>query len=756
MSFIIKNSFVYEYYINHKKKSKSEIVRDLLSRPNLNIKVEFKTEEETKQIEQANNVCKARLNDLVNRVQKSRWFVRFPDAKEETFFNLANYPDLIRDDDSQSIPDSQTSTSSVLEEIYPDPPVKRKAFDDYSVRTKRAKTDDPYHYLLEQAKLEGFEEEPWRYIAYLGQRASHQKSKKIARQFRNIYEGKDETRVEESVALNLREEMQIGRTAYQTLKRVMKQYQVEYPTWDDLNKNIATFMPEMEHTYDDNGNFNGVVFNLKDMLEKTIERVLNLADLEDEVIEDIKQYGLVAKVNSGADGSGDHQVYNQASSLVEGIDTTHIIFSGFTLISLHVNNLSNTEIFRERSPQSSEAERPLQIVPGKEDDETFGKVMQRLNREVDMLNNQEFEMKCNIGQVKIKTDAHIKQLDGKAQATASGLRGAYCKCCKVKRKAAKDVNRIKQGFTMDRDIVTTWQLFDDLADEDGNVDLGSNAERYGLTQEPMVTTEILKQFPITHAYINLLRYFCMLIYRTNSGLSGPTLPMGKHLTKKQWDDFKKAKNEFREKAKQSLGLKVDQPTIGGSTNTGNVARRFFESRNRQKIIDLFNGTESEKKALGELHRRFSVILKLISSKKTTIDVDSMEQYCTDTYVLLVESFGQWATVPGVVHHLLAHSAERIRLNEYKGLGEWSEEGLEACNKLVRRFRKMLARKTNLKDNFTDVIKRLLVRSDPTVRSHKRVFICSHCNAKGHTKRSCPSRRKAKFDAYDDIVKDFFL
>ena len=125
-------------------------------------------------------------------------------------------------------------------------------------------------------------------------------------------------------------------------------------------------------------------------------------------------------------------------------------------------------------------------------------------------------------------------------------------------------------------------------------------------------------------------------------------------------------------------------------------------------------------------------------------------------MLLVENFGEWATVPGVVHHLLAHSAERIRLNEHKGLGEWTEEGLEACNKLVRRFRKLLARKTNLKDNFTDVIKRLLVRSDPEVRSHKRVFICSNCNALGHTKRSCPSRKKAKYDVYDDIVKDFFV
>ena len=60
-------------------------MRELLSRPILNIKVEFQTEDEKKQIDQANNVCKARLNELINRVQKSKWFIRFPDKKEEIF-----------------------------------------------------------------------------------------------------------------------------------------------------------------------------------------------------------------------------------------------------------------------------------------------------------------------------------------------------------------------------------------------------------------------------------------------------------------------------------------------------------------------------------------------------------------------------------------------------------------------------------------------------------------------------------------------
>ena len=69
---------------------------------------------------------------------------------------------------------------------------------------------------------------------------------------------------------------------------------------------------------------------------------------------------------------------------------------------------------------------------------------------------------------------------------------------------------------------------------------------------------------------------------------------------------------------------------------------------------------------------------------------------------------------------------------------------------------MLARKTNLKDNLTDVMRHLLVRSDPIVRSHRKILTCSLCTKTGHTKRSCPDRPGLPFNAYDDIVQDFFV
>ena len=54
------------------------------------------------------------------------------------------------------------------------------------------------------------------------------------------------------------------------------------------------------------------------------------------------------------------------------------------------------------------------------------------------------------------------------------------------------------------------------------------------------------------------------------------------------------------------------------------------------------------------------------------------------------------------------------MNDNYGLGAYSEEGLESCNKLLRKIRISLSRKTNKDDNQIDCIRRLWFRSDPEV------------------------------------------
>ena len=61
----------------------------------------------------------------------------------------------------------------------------------------------------------------------------------------------------------------------------------------------------------------------------------------------------------------------------------------------------------------------------------------------------------------------------------------------------------------------------------------------------------------------------------------------------------------------------------------------------------------------------------------------------------------------------------IQLNQGFGLGDLSEEGLEALNKLIREMRCHGSRKDSTMNNFTDTFNHLWDRSRPTIVEMER-------------------------------------
>ena len=103
--------------------------------------------------------------------------------------------------------------------------------------------------------------------------------------------------------------------------------------------------------------------------------------------------------------------------------------------------------------------------------------------------------------------------------------------------------------------------------------------------------------------------------------------------------------------------------------------------------------------------------------------------------MILESF-PWASITPTLHKLLAHSEELIsESNSGFGLKEFSEEGTEACNKLVRKYRETLARKDSFETNIMDIFVRLASQSDPVSVSYRRCLICERCGQSGHSSRS---------------------
>ena len=95
-----------------------------------------------------------------------------------------------------------------------------------------------------------------------------------------------------------------------------------------------------------------------------------------------------------------------------------------------------------------------------------------------------------------------------------------------------------------------------------------STERFGLTDLPISTIYINSASP-QQSYTCIFRWFNLLVYHL-------------HIEKLSWSPTSPAIKEsmkfLQTLIQQKTGLKVDQPdTSGGTTSTGNVARRAFSN-----------------------------------------------------------------------------------------------------------------------------------------------------------------------------------
>ena len=94
--------------------------------------------------------------------------------------------------------------------------------------------------------------------------------------------------------------------------------------------------------------------------------------------------------------------------------------------------------------------------------------------------------------------------------------------------------------------------------------------------------------------------------------------------------------------------------------------------------------------------------------------------CRKLYLFILNTF-PWANITPTLHKVLAHAPEIIiTFNNGKGLEQLSEEGLEASNKLIRRYRERLSLKFCFEDNIRDVFTRMLCQSDPVILLNRRI------------------------------------
>lgn len=81
-----------------------------------------------------------------------------------------------------------------------------------------------------------------------------------------------------------------------------------------------------------------------------------------------------------------------------------------------------------------------------------------------------------------------------------------------------------------------------------------------------------------------------------------------------------------------------------------------------------------------------------------------------------------------VHKILIHGASIIK-HHLIPIGELSEEALESNHKVCKKVRLNLTRKTSILDTNTDMVNRLILRSDPVLLSKR--------NPKSYKKKKLP-------------------
>ena len=129
-------------------------------------------------------------------------------------------------------------------------------------------------------------------------------------------------------------------------------------------------------------------------------------------------------------------------------------------------------------------------------------------------------------------------------------------------------------------------------------------------------------------------------------------------------------------------------------------------------LSPFDVNDTDVEAYEEKIEKLEKISKSLAAKiyRLKDDIKKAKKFRKTPEVLtLINGFPR-AVVSPSVHRILAHSWEVFELNGGYGLGDQSEEGLEALNKLIRQMRARGARKDSTVNNFRDTYNHLWDRS----------------------------------------------
>ena len=162
---------------------------------------------------------------------------------------------------------------------------------------------------------------------------------------------------------------------------------------------------------------------------------------------------------------------------------------------------------------------------------------------------------------------------------------------------------------------------------------------------------------------------------------------------------------FQEQFKKRIGIRAfyPEPKLGGNSNTGNVARRFFRSAKISAEI------------LGIPRELISTIWELLVAVNSTKlqDIQNFEKRAKEAFSIWCQVFEK--PMSGNLHLLLAHGSLYMRwAQEEVGvpLGVLTEGSIEVANKDVKAAKTKFVSKVSAQRNHRDILTRRSWECDP--------------------------------------------
>ena len=486
----------------------------------------------------------------------------------------------------------------------------------------------------------------------------------------------------------------------------------------------------------------GVRLDYISALKMTIKRVLDV-HIKTPVSTDLKVH-----IKDGVDGSGSHAIYQQQNN----VQTNNMIMYMFCVLRI-TDSGTETIIFEEKSPASPFSMRPVFLVLGKETLVNLEDVKNTVKeRQTVQKIHVTTENGCN-HQITIESD--LSCIDAKMRGLLSGLGGAYCLLCIVDKDTACGRSSVNTPidiesscFVINRSYEETRKDYDRLSDDNGQVKRQRKdyANRKGLTQEPLVNEDLSTVSPL-HSLMRSYDFCQNLLYHLRSETfkwTDSALLLGN-----SYQSLIDAKKEVKKLVKRDTDISMDaaDPTgKGGNTNKGDICQRLMTDH-RHVLVKLV--PERFQADFRELLCRIWIVVKVYTSMDK-VNTRIFKEFCLETYNLILSKFNnvdlKWISITPTLHSLLAHGWELISFNDDKGLGEYTESGLENNNKFLRFYRQNLARKINQSANLEDCLTRLWLHSDPGIRDAAPKTVCSRCSSGSHYSVSCPTKISPEFQS----------